>query len=122
MAKGLRSKAKRKNRSALRANLSEPINRQRQEKLALELKRDLDSKAGNSIRALKNVLQTERKLDDKKLNNEVEIVENDGGDEDDNDAIGDDEPTISPQLLIRKLKSSKKMVLKRKSNKPLEWF
>ncbi len=55
MAKGIRSKAKRQNRSALRATLSHPQIKKRQEDLAEALRKDLDEKNGSTIKGLKGI-------------------------------------------------------------------
>lgn len=55
MAKGIRSKAKRQNRSLIRATLSEPIAKKRQEEIAANLKKSLDEQNGSTIKSLKSL-------------------------------------------------------------------
>lgn len=56
MAKGLRSKCKRANRALIRKNLTEPINRKRQEEMSAALQKEIDERKGSSIRSLKDLL------------------------------------------------------------------
>lgn len=55
MAKGIRSKAKRQNRSFLRATLSEPIAKKRQEEINNSLQKSLDEQNGSTIQGLKSL-------------------------------------------------------------------
>mmetsp|Transcript_13795 Transcript_13795/g.18867 ORF Transcript_13795/g.18867 Transcript_13795/m.18867 type:complete len:113 (-) Transcript_13795:66-404(-) len=111
MAKGLRSKSKRKNRAALRATLSEPIIKQRQENMAEELKNNLEMKSGDTIVNLKNV-----------LNISNAVVANsiiDHGMEND---LETDEATNSKLSIKSKPKVFKGSRKSRGSNKTLVWF
>lgn len=56
MAKGIRSKSKRANRSLIRKTLTEPITRKRQELIAESIRRDLAEKGGDSIKSLASLL------------------------------------------------------------------
>lgn len=56
MAKGLRSKSMRKNRSYLRKVLVEPMLRQRQEKIAQKLKANTESQQPKTLTALRNLI------------------------------------------------------------------
>jgi len=108
MAKGLRSKSKRKNRAALRATLSEPIIKQRQEKMAEELKINLEMKSGDTIVNLKNVLNISKippnDNNDTEIENMIEI---------------DDSNTSSSKIKPKVFKGSRKSKI---SNKTLVWF
>jgi hypothetical protein len=55
MAKGIRSKSKRQNRSVLRANLSHPQIKKRQEEIATALQQSLDEKNGTTVKGLKGL-------------------------------------------------------------------
>jgi plasmid stability protein len=123
MAKGLRSKSKRKNRSILRAVLSEPINRKRQEILATDLQNDLAAKNGSSITSLKDVLSSRSSA-----KSEQEVLSHLDGDADNDDEI-DEEEDVRNLLVSEKTKTSKKVrtaVHKASKNmkhkKTLEWF
>lgn len=56
MAKGLRSKSMRKNRSYLRKVLVEPMLRQRQEKIAEKLKKNTESQQPKTLTALRSLI------------------------------------------------------------------
>lgn len=56
MAKGLRSKAMRKNRSYLRKVLVEPIQRQRQEKIAEKIRKSTEQQQPKTLTALRNLI------------------------------------------------------------------
>jgi hypothetical protein len=127
MAKGLRSKSKRKNRSILRAVLSEPIIRKRQENLATDLQNDLTAKNGGSITALKNVLS----FRSSELSKDEEVPSNINEDEDDDVEVAEfEDPTVGNLVVKTKTISSNKgkrtaihkasKNLKHKKN--LEWF
>eukprot|EP01036_Dinobryon_divergens_P023395 gene23394-31737_t len=127
MAKGLRSKSKRKNRSILRAVLSEPIIRKRQENLATDLQKDLTAKSGGSITALKNVLS----FRSGELSKEDEVQSHLNEDEDDDVEVAEfEDPAVGNLVVKNKTISSNKgkrtaihkasKNLKHKKN--LEWF
>lgn len=50
MAKGIRSKCKRANRSLIRKTITEPMMRERQDVMAAAIKKDLDEKNGSSLK------------------------------------------------------------------------
>lgn len=56
MAKGLRSKCKRANRSMIRKTLTDPLMRQRQAEMAEALAKELAEKRGDSIKTLASLL------------------------------------------------------------------
>eukprot|EP01033_Poteriospumella_lacustris_P012220 gene12220-8744_t len=56
MAKGLRSKSMRKNRSYLRKVLVEPIQRQRQEKIADKIRKSTEQQQPKTLTALRNLI------------------------------------------------------------------
>ena len=56
MAKGLRSKCKRANRSLIRKTLTEPIMRQRQADMSAALMKELAEKRGDSIKTLASMM------------------------------------------------------------------
>jgi hypothetical protein len=56
MAKGLRSKCKRANRSLIRKTLTEPITRQRQAEMSAALLKELAEKRGDSIKSLASLM------------------------------------------------------------------
>ena len=60
MAKGLRSKTMRKNRSALRVNLVDGINRKHLEKSCAVLAESIKERSGNSIDHLKALLHSSK--------------------------------------------------------------
>ena len=126
MAKGLRSKSKRKNRTILRAALSEPINRKRQEILAIDLQNNLTAKNGSSITALKNVLSFSSSKEDKVPSN----IQEDADDDDDNDVeVAEfEDPTVGNQVVPTKTSHKGKRAAIHKASKnlkhkkTLEWF
>eukprot|EP00428_Durinskia_dybowskii_P064013 CAMPEP_0170385114 /NCGR_PEP_ID=MMETSP0117_2-20130122/16347_1 /TAXON_ID=400756 /ORGANISM="Durinskia baltica, Strain CSIRO CS-38" /LENGTH=120 /DNA_ID=CAMNT_0010640885 /DNA_START=50 /DNA_END=409 /DNA_ORIENTATION=+ len=75
MAKGLRSKCKRANRSLIRKTLTEPIMRQRQAEMSEALKKELAEKRGDSITTLASLLpgnKAEIKKDEEDMEDENE--------------------------------------------------
>lgn len=56
MAKGLRSKSMRKNRSYLRKTLVEPVSRQRQEKIAERMRTVKEAQQPKTLTALRNLI------------------------------------------------------------------
>ena len=121
MAKGLRSKSKRKNRSILRAVLSEPIIKKRQENLATDLQNDLAAKSGSSITSLKDVLSSRSNV--KKEEKEVSHLDVDA---DSDDEVDDEEEAIGSLVVSKKTKKVRTAVHKASKNlkhkKTLEWF
>lgn len=93
MAKGLRSKIKRKNRSFLRATVTEPIIHKRQAELSLALHKTLEERKTSSLLALKKSmpkaaraaaaasLKAEKEEAAKKKEMQVEEEEESGDDE-----------------------------------------
>jgi hypothetical protein len=57
MAKGLRSKRMRRNRSELRKQLGEPLEKKRIETVTLAIAQQIHEQRGSSIRALKSALK-----------------------------------------------------------------
>lgn len=56
MAKGIRSKCKRANRSLIRKNITEPMMRERQDLMAAAIKKDLDEKNGSTLSGISKAL------------------------------------------------------------------
>ena len=56
MAKGLRSKVKRANRTALRESLTIPLQVKRQQEISLKIKEDLKKSSGSTIANLKSLI------------------------------------------------------------------
>ena len=78
MAKGLRSKVKRRNRSFIRETLSRPITEKRTEEIALTLKESIIEKNGTTIIGLRSVLgngDPSYKIDEDDEDNEDDDVE-----------------------------------------------
>ena len=69
MAKGIRSKVTRRNRTLLRETISKPIAERRQLELAQELKRSLAEKKGGTIVGLKNLLSKGNNEESKTIDN-----------------------------------------------------
>ena len=118
MAKGLRSKSKRANRTQLRKVLVEPIIRLRTEHLSKKLEDTLTSKNCDSLIALTKVFNRNNK------NNDI-MDEDDEDDNDDNDDVDDDnkkkEKSIQLKEKLKKIKGSKPKTA-RNQGKQLEWF
>mmetsp|Transcript_25655 Transcript_25655/g.43022 ORF Transcript_25655/g.43022 Transcript_25655/m.43022 type:complete len:91 (+) Transcript_25655:544-816(+) len=75
MAKGIRSKTKRANRTLIRKTVSGPIIRKRQEEMSKALQKQIASRKLSSISKLKQLLPVE----------ETELKNAKGNDEDDED-------------------------------------
>ena len=73
MAKGLRSKAMRKNRSQLRTTLAEPIIRKRQLAIANSIHNSIKAKNGNSILKLKSLFPNATTTNNDTITNDVNI-------------------------------------------------
>ncbi len=119
MAKGLRSKQMRKNRSYLRATLSEPIAKQRQEKIFEELKKNLDEKKSTTtLMNLKSILPT--KPVEKKA-----AVEEDAMEEEEEESEEEQEEVKQPAKKSSKKQNpfkKEKVVKAAKPKKELVWF
>ncbi len=122
MAKGLRSKSMRKNRSFLRKTLVEPIIEKRQEQLAEKLQKSLDAKQEpTTLLNLKKLLPTTEK---NASNENVEDKDDEEMEEE------DDEEDEQPKAEKKKSKKvnpfqKPKAVKAAKSNKPqkeMVWF
>lgn len=116
MAKGLRSKCKRHNRALIRKNLTEPINRKRQEEMAAALQKELDERKGTSIRSL-------TLLAGKDATN-VEMAENeDEGSEDEEEEEPVKEGAKKKGFsFLRRNPKSKGSKPRNNPGKKLEWF
>ena len=111
MAKGLRSKTMRKNRSALRVNLVNPINLKHLEKSAANLQDSILQRTGSSIDKLKEILHSSKAAPSTVNEEKVEFKE----------------PSANQAKLkdrIAFLKAKKKTGSKAKENtgKVLTWF
>jgi hypothetical protein len=120
MAKSIRSKSMRKNRTMLRKTLSEPAALKRQEKLANDIKVKVEEKAGGSIIALKGLF---------KRNESTKIVaDGDDEEEDDEEETDGGLPFPKPSLKGGKLSVKEKFKLRKEAkarknpDKKLEWF
>lgn len=82
MAKGLRSKCKRANRSMIRKTLTEPIMRKRQAEMSEALQKEIAEKRGDSIRTLSSLLPGSKKEESNDQNDmdedeeELEVTDN----------------------------------------------
>lgn len=76
MAKGIRSKSKRANRSLIRKTLTEPMMRERQNVMSAAIKKDLEEKNGSSLKTLSKALGNSEvmKDDDDESEEEEEIT------------------------------------------------
>ncbi len=77
MAKGNRSKVKRRNRTALRANVMEPIQNKRQKEISEAIKRDISEKS--SLGSLASKLKPQTNFTaaiDMNVENEISITSN----------------------------------------------
>lgn len=110
MAKSLRSKSMRKNRSLLRKNVSEPIAIKRQEKLAEEMKKISQDRNGSTILGLKSVFAVN-------VENLPELKTDVAMDE-------DIEPSIAPPKMSvnEKFKAKKGSKARNNPKKELVWF
>ena len=121
MAKGLRSKCKRANRTQLRKVLVEPIIRNRTEALSKKLEDSIASKNTDTILKLTNVFNRSNKK------NKDDIMDEDNDDDDNNDDNNDDDDnkkkakSIVLKDKLKKLKGSKPKT-SRNQGKELVWF
>ena len=112
MAKGLRSKSQRKNRTLLRKTLTIPLIEKRQEELAASLKAKLNEQNGSTIAGLKTLLSKKSK------NGVVSDVKN-------TDPAVESErekATLPPKTINVHLIKNRGMKPKKNPNKPLVWF
>ena len=121
MAKGLRSKSKRANRTQLRKVLVEPIIRNRTEALSKKIEDNIAAKNTDSILKLTKVFNNNKK-------NKEDIMDEDDDDDDndnDNDNNDDDDKKKAKSILLKdklkKLKGSKPKT-SRNQGKQLVWF
>jgi len=128
MAKSLRSKSKRKNRSVLRKQISEPLVKKRLENLHEALQKEIKLKSKNVLAGLKKVLTA--KGGNKPATIKMEIDDNDNNDNGDND-VDEEENNGNTTLTKQEKKLARVAVLlsKKKGKKPrkdtgkkLEWF
>ena len=124
MAKGIRSKNKRKNRSELRKVLSQPIMQKRLELQNEAIKRDLKEKmGGKTILGLKSKLIG--KSTDASQKASVATAEDeddaDDDDDDDNNAMAEDQHQPK-ESISEKLKKKKGSKAKSNPAKELTWF
>jgi hypothetical protein len=126
MAKGIRSKVKRANRTRLRKEIFLPNIKKRQETLHKQLVADLKSKGGNSIQNLRSKLMPVRgKAVDDKM--DAEGVGSDDEDEDEEeeqvlDGLGenvDRKALVEEAQNVGKKRGSKPRI---NPNKELVWF
>jgi hypothetical protein len=120
MAKGLRSKSMRKNRSFLRKTVMDPIIEKRQEALQEKLQKTLASKDPTTLLSLKNILPTSSTIQKKNQEGEADQDEMD----DDEDEEEEEAPVVQKkskkQNPYKKDKSNKET--KPKQKKELVWF
>jgi hypothetical protein len=119
MAKGLRSKTKRKARSLIRENLSGPIAIKRQIKISNDIKSSLSEKNGSTIVGLKSILSNNNTKSEHENSNDGSSV---GSVESDPKPIG----AINSVIVSKKHKYTiKKKSGKQARNNPgkeLVWF
>ena len=126
MAKSIRSKSKRRNRTALRKVLCEPVIAARQKKVSKKLAESLKEKQGKSILGLKAIFQKKGKQDDieQDVEDENEVVSMEEGNssecDDENNAV-EFETKKKNNRVQEKIKGRKAQNKERKSKK-LVWF
>ena len=126
MAKSLRSKSKRKNRSVLRKQISEPLVKKRLENLHEALQKEIKLKAKNVLAGLKKVLTKDNG------NAAIKMETDDNNENDDNDDEEEEEENNGNTTLKKQEKKLARVALllgKKKGKKPrkdtgkkLEWF
>jgi CO dehydrogenase/acetyl-CoA synthase beta subunit len=116
MAKGIRSKVKRANRSSIRKSVTAPLSTKRQEQMATALQAQIASRTGNSINSLKALLSTKGVAAKTGVTMELEGDEEEEEEEDAVQAVSN--------LLTKGFKKPKYAGTKAKVNpgKPLVWF
>jgi hypothetical protein len=117
MAKGLRSKRMRKNRSILRKNFAQPIVDKRQEKIAEDIRVELQEKRGETIKALKTVFGAGIKLKKTAKPAAMDVVK--AAPEKKEAKKAEKEEKVKARVQIIKIKGSK---ARANPNKNLEWF
>lgn len=110
MAKSIRSKVKRANRSLHRKAVADPIIQKRQQKLAENLQKTLNEKSGSSIVGLRSVLSVNplSKVDDIP-EDDVDVVE---------EEVKEDKKSKPKKIKVKALTTS----IKSKPTKQLVWF
>ena len=111
MAKGIRSKAKRQNRSLIRATLSEPIAKKRQEEINASLKKSLNEQNGSTIKGLKSLFPGGSLGQKPAITAEPVAMETEGA-----------ETKVSTKKDNNKPKVVKGSRPRSNPNKPLTWF
>jgi hypothetical protein len=106
MAKGLRSKSMRKNRTYLRETLVKPLMRERQEKLAELMQQKLEEKQSPSLLKLKQLLPTAPS---------EPVADNHIKDEDDDAVEMNEEGSSDEEIAESGKKDQKKVVTKQGS-------
>jgi hypothetical protein len=113
MAKGIRSKSQRKNRSLIRKTVSEPIMRVRQEAMAAALKKELEEKRGSSLKDLKS------KIPGGKVQIDGAVEENSDDDQEDEETGKEEKKKFS---FLRKTTGKKGSKPRNNPGKELTWF
>eukprot|EP01038_Epipyxis_sp_PR26KG_P009958 gene9958-13391_t len=113
MAKGIRSKSKRKNRSQLRSTLSVPIQRKRQEILALSLQKSINAKDGKSIKSLKSLFVKREGSEDTNIVNKS-TNDNQSSDDEENEQDESNEEIQNEGNELRYFTSNKKTAADKK--------
>lgn len=109
----------RKNRSALRAKISEPLIQKRQEFLSIALKKGLEEKKGKSILNLKNVFEKETNSSvDKSA--EIDIEEDNEEKDEKVDSLTVEKKVLKKLAIKNKLKETKYQ--KKNPTKELVWL
>lgn len=111
MAKGLRSKSMRKNRTRLRETIMIPAIKLRQEKIAKAIEEDLKQKSGNSISLLKKSLVKDGLKSTSSIDSSV--------DKDTEEEMSLEYDQVDAVETEKKRKGSKP---RRNPNKVLSWF
>lgn len=137
MAKGLRSKSMRKNRTYLRETLVKPLIRERQEKIAEAMKKKIEEQNSSTLLQLKKIIPTGSNEEAEDIQNIVEPSKNRNIEEDDDENmnVNDDEESseddaeATSKFVKKNGKQNnkfgnKKQVIKssRQSTKEMFWF
>lgn len=126
MAKSIRSKSKRRNRSLLRKQVCQPIITQRQNNISKNLQKSIKEKNGSSIAGLKSIFQKKEKAEEEDAMEEDSGSDHDDEDIEDDSAKNDKTHDLSEDK-TSKLKSQKRVKDKFKNSdakkeKKLVWF
>lgn len=121
MAKSIRSKSKRRNRSVLRKTLCDPVIAARQNKVSKALSDNLKERKGSSIVELKSIFHKKSKED----SNDNNLDDNDNMEEEIDEGAGEDD-TLS-ETIVEKKRVQDKFKDKKNNDKPkktkkLVWF